>query len=164
MLVAARDLAAGTTVTSSDLETVSFARGTAPPSAVDDATLLTGRVLAGPVGAGEPVTTGRLVGPGLADTLPTRHAVPLRLPDPGMVALLEVGDLVDLLATDPDDARVTTVASAVPVLAVPRTDPGSTHSSALPGSLLVVGLTPTEVAPVAAASVTSFVTYRWSKR
>lgn len=163
VLVAARDLPAGSILTPADVSRVDVARSTAPPAATSDIELLEGRVLAAPVGVGEPITTARLVGPGLADLLPTRSAVPLRLPDPGMVALLEVGDTIDLLATDPEDGHVTTVASAVPVLAVPG-DPGSASTSALPGSLLVVALTASEVAPVAEASLRKFVTYRWSKR
>ena len=162
VVVAVRDLPAGRSLSPADLSRVDFAQGTAPAAGTSEIDLLTGQVLAAPIGAGEPVTTGRLVGPGLADLLPTRSAVPLRLPDPGMVALLQVGDLVDLLATDPEDGRVTTVASAVPVLAVPG-DPGSASTSALPGSLLVVGLTATQVAPVAAASLRSFLTYTWAK-
>lgn len=163
VLVAARDLPAGSALAPTDVSRIDFAPGTAPAAATGEIDLLAGRVLAAPIGAGEPITTGRLVGPGLADTLPTRSAVPLRLPDPGMVALLRVGDLVDLLATDPEDGHVTTVASAVPVLAVPG-DPGSASTSALPGSLLVVGLTAAEVAPVAEAALRKFLTYRWSKR
>lgn len=163
MVVAVRDLPAGSILAAADVSLVDFAQGSAPVAATDEIDLLAGQVLAAPVGAGEAITTGRLVGPGLADLLPTRSAVPLRLPDPGMVALLQVGDLIDLLATDPEDGRVATIASAVPVLAVPR-DPGSTSTTALPGSLLVVGLTAAEVEPVAAASLRSFLTYTWSKR
>ncbi len=164
MVVALRDLPAGSTLTPADLSRVEFGPGTAPDAATGTVDLLVGRTLAAPIGTGEAITPGRLVGPGLADELPTRNAVPLRLPDPAMVALLQVGDLVDLLATDPESGGVTTVASSVPVLALPARDPGSASTSALPGSLLVVGLTATEVAPVAAASLRSFLTYTWAKR
>ncbi len=107
----------------------------------------------------------RLVGADLADAQPGRRAVPLRLPDPGMVALLRAGDVIDLVATDPQDGRVTTVAAGVPVLALPPNETGgATTASGLPGSLVVVGLTPAEVAPVASAALASFVTYTWSAR
>jgi Flp pilus assembly protein CpaB len=165
VLVAARDLPAGAVLAAEDLRQVGFRPGTEPSGALTDAAPLAGRLLAGPVGAGEPVTAVRLVGADLAAAQPGRRAVPVRLPDPGMVALLEVGDRVDLVAADPEDASVTTVARGVPVLALPAVDAGgSATASGLPGGLVVVGLTVAEVAPVTAAALRSFVTYTWSER
>lgn len=164
-LVAARDLPAGAALTPDDVVRTDFRPGTVPDGAVGEAGALAGRLLAAPVTAGEPITSVRLVGADLAATQPGRRAVPLRLPDPGMVALLEVGDLVDLVAADPEDGEVTTVATAVPVLALPSADAGGTAtSSGLPGGLVVVGLTPSEVAPVTSAALRAFVTYTWSDR
>lgn len=165
VLVAARDLPAGVALSPDDVVSVEFRPGTVPGDAIGEAGGLVGRLLAAPVRSGEPITTVRLVGADLAATQPGRQAVPLRLPDPGMVALLEVGDLVDLIAADPEDGAVSTVASGVPVLALPADDEGGTAAtSGLPGGLVVVGLTPAEVAPVASAALRSFLTYTWSDR
>lgn len=165
VLVAARDLPAGTTLATDDLVGVGYRPGTAPDGAVVDVGAAAGRLLAAPLSSGEPLTAVRLVGADLADAQPGRRAVPLRLPDPGMVALLRAGDVIDLVATDPQDGRVTTVAAGVPVLALPPNETGgATTASGLPGSLVVVGLTPAEVAPVASATLASFVTYTWSAR
>ncbi|CAN5410044.1 SAF domain-containing protein [soil metagenome] len=165
VLVAAHDLPGGVALSPDDIVVVGFRPGTEPSAAFGDAASLAGRLLAAPMSAGEPITTVRLVGDVLADAQPGRRAVPLRLPDPGMVALLEVGDLIDLIAADPEDAHVVTVATGVPVLAVPANDPGGTATtSGLPGGLIVVGLTPAEVAPVSAATLASFVTFTWAER
>ena len=158
--VAARDLPAGTTLEDADVTTAAFAPGS-EPAGLPDATA--GRVLAAPVSAGEPVTEVRLVGPGLADGHPGLSAVPLRLPDPGMVGLLRVGDLVDLVAADPQGRGATMIAADVPVLAIPAADDTQTGAG-LPGRLVVVGLTPSEVTDVAQAALASFVTFTWSSR
>ena len=114
--VAARDLSAGSVVGSADLTTAAFAPGTEPSGLADDPV---GRVLAAPVGAGEPVTDVRLVGAGLAEAHADLIVVPVRLPDAGVVALLRLGDRIDLLAADPGSGEATPVADDVLVLVVP---------------------------------------------
>ena len=163
VVVAARDLPAGAALSPDDVVTVGFRPGTTPVDALGDVGDLSGRLLAAPVTSGEPITSVRLVGTDLAQAHPELRVVPLRLPDPGMVGLLQVGDLIDLVAADPEDGQVTTLALAVPVLALPSSD-SSTTAAGLPGSLVVVGLSPAEVAPVASAALRSFVTYTWSGR
>jgi Flp pilus assembly protein CpaB len=157
VVVAARDLPAGASLSGSDLRTVRFAPGSAPEGIVADPV---GQVLAGPLRAGEPVTDVRLVGPGLTSGRPDLVAVPVRLPDPGMVALLHVGDRIDLVATDPQQGGARVVAGGVPVLAIPAADDAAT-ASGLPGRLVVVGATADQVGPLADATVRSFVTYTW---
>lgn len=166
VVVAARDLPAGTRLAAGDLRRVDFRSGTEPSGFLGGPAASIGRLLAAPMSAGEPITQVRLVGTDLAAAQPGLRAVPVRLPDPGMVALLEVGDLIDLVAADPEDGHVTTVAADVLVLALPSADTsgGSATASGLPGSLVVIGLTPGEVAPVASATLGSFVTYTWSGR
>lgn len=158
VLVAAHDLPAGTVLDAADVTTAAFAEGSAPARLAADPV---GRVLAAPVTAGEPVTDVRLVGAGLAEGRPGLSAVPLRLPDPGMVALLRVGDVVDLVAADPQGGGATKVARATPVLALPAADDTQTGAG-LPGRLVVVGLTETQVTEVAEAALTSFVTFTWA--
>ncbi|TDB91070.1 SAF domain-containing protein, partial [Actinomadura sp. 7K534] len=97
VLAAARDLPAGTTLTPSDLRRVAL-----PAAAVPSGTLRsgTGRVLATPMRAGEPLTDTRVVGDGLlrgygADTV----ATPVRMADADAVRLLHPGDRIDVLTT-----------------------------------------------------------------
>lgn len=159
VVVARRDLAAGVRLGPDDITTARFAPATAPAGLADD---VVGAMLAGPLTRGEPVTDVRLVGPSLSEGLDDRVAVPVRLPDAGMVGLLEVGDHVDLVAVDPQSGDDETVAIDVPVLAVPGPSTDPEGGSSLPGRLVVVGVTPGEVAPLADAAVRRFVTYSWS--
>jgi len=154
VLVAAHDLPAGVVVATDDVRRVGFA-----PDSVPDglARRPTGRTLAAPMRAGEPLTDVRLVGPALADGYPGLVAAPVRLPDAGMAGLLRVGDRIDLIAADPQGRSAETVAADVPVLALPDT-PTEVGAAGLTGRLVVVGAQPGEVARIADASVRTFVT------
>lgn len=158
VLVTARDLPAGAVLAVGDLTPVALPPGVVPRDVVADPV---GRVLAGPVRAGEPVTDVRLVGPDLVAGSPDLVAAPVRLPDAAMVALLRVGDRVDLVAADPQRGTSQVVADDVPVLALPGASE-AVGASALPGSLVVVGVAAGDVGPIAEASVRSLVTFTWS--
>jgi Flp pilus assembly protein CpaB len=128
VVVAARDLAAGTELAASDLRIVSMPLGIVPAGSSRRAAGLIGRVAAGAVRRGEALTDARVVGPGLAAGLaPGDTAAAVRIADPDTAALVRVGDRVDVLGTPvaPDGTQATagetvTVASAVRVLAVLR--------------------------------------------
>ena len=154
VLVAAHDLPAGVVVAAHDVSRVGFAPDSVPDGLARDPT---GRTLAAPMRAGEPLTDVRLVGPPLTDGYPGLVAVPVRLPDPGMAGLLRVGDRIDLIAADPQGRSAETVAADVPVLALPDT-PTEVGAAGLAGRLVVVGAQPGEVARIADASVRTFVT------
>jgi pilus assembly protein CpaB len=127
VVVAARDLAAGTVLAAADLRSVGMPVPLTPAGAVARPSAVVGRVAAGPLRRGEPVTDARIVGPGLAAGLGRGEetAVPVRLADADSAALVRAGDRVDVLGTPvaPDgtptgggDAVV--IAGAVRVLAV----------------------------------------------
>lgn len=152
--VAARDLPAGTVLTSGDLAEADFAPGSVPADLAEDPA---GRTLAAPLRTGEPVTDVRLVGPALSEGYPGLTAVPVRLPDAGMAGLLRVGDRIDLVSADPQGGGAEVVAYDVPVLAIPDLEP-EVGASGLTGRLVVVGAAPDEVAEIADASVRTFIT------
>jgi SAF domain len=158
VLVAARDLPSGTVLAPGDLRPASWARGTAPDGA---ARRPVGRTLAAPLRRGEPVTDLRLTTPGLLEGYPGLAGLPVRLPDAGVVALLRVGDRVDLLAADPESASAEMVARSAPVVALPVQDAGSTGQG-VTGRLVVLGLAPDELGPVAVAAVRQFLTVSFS--
>jgi Flp pilus assembly protein CpaB len=132
LFAAARDLPGGTTLRARDLRLVALPVAAAPDGAVRSGAA--GRVLAGPMRRGEPLTDARLFGAGLLSGYgPEVVATPVRVADAGAVRLLRPGDRVDVLAAAPapmDDvapvqaARARLVASAVPVIAVPRGSQG----------------------------------------
>ncbi|WP_374457689.1 SAF domain-containing protein [Nocardioides sp.] len=159
VLVAARDLPSGTLLDRDDLVTRSFPAGLAPAGA--SASSL-GRVLAAPVGRGEVLTDGRVVGPGLAEAETGRTVLPVRLPDAGMATLLRAGDEVDLMATDPGTGATYVVARGVTVLATPTQVPeGPTGGSG--GALVVVGATAAEAVEITSAALSQFLTVSWNR-
>lgn len=154
VLVAARDLAPGTTLTGADLTTGSFRPGSVPQGTVGlrDAV---GRRVVGPVRAGEPVTDVRLLDAALLARYPGASAVPVRLGDADAAALLRVGDRITLLATDPQaSGPAVAVAEDAPVLALPRSR--GDHLQLTGGALVVLALDPGTARVVAGAAGRSF--------
>jgi pilus assembly protein CpaB len=101
VLVAARDVARGATLTTPDLEVLELPEAVAPPGALRETTHAVGRTTLTALAPGEAVTSTRLVG-GDGGTLaslvpPGLRAVPIEVatvPD-GLV----VGDRIDVVAT-----------------------------------------------------------------
>lgn len=157
VLVAARDLPAGVVLYPDDLVEVAFTPDSVPAGRADDPV---GRTLASPLTRGEPLTDVRLVAPSLLEGYPGMSALPVRLPDAGMVGLVEVGDRIDVLAADPGGEGARVVAGDVPVLAVPAP---SGEGDALPGRLLVIGVSGMEATAVSDAAVRHFLTLAFSR-
>jgi hypothetical protein len=102
MVVAARDLGAGATLTSGDLTTITVEADLAPSDAVGDPSSLLGQSLAVVRFSGEPVTP-RHLGPAVA-VQPYERAVALKVkPDQGLAGTLRPGMQVGVVATLPDD-------------------------------------------------------------
>ena len=157
VVVARRDLAAGTRLTRADVITTAFPADVAPADPSDDPV---GRVLAGPVGRGEVLTGVRMVGPALAGAqshLAGQTVLPVRLPDAGMASLLRPGDVVDLYATDPGTGSARLLATDVDVLAAPRDVPeGPAGGSG--GALVVVGVSASDALEITGAALSQFLT------
>ncbi len=153
-LRAHHDLAAGAALTAADLDVVRMPADVAPSGLLVDPAAAIGRVLAAPVRKGEVLTDVRLAGAALLGSGTSGLvAVPVRLADATTAALLHAGDRIDVLAASTgrdtsDTARV--VAIAAMVLAVPATANDSAE-----GALVVLAETPTVAARLAAAAVTS---------
>ena len=154
VLLAGRDLPAGTALVAADLRVTSVPSDLAPAGAltrIDDAV---GRVLAAPLRRGEGLTDVRLAGAGLLDQAEVGLvAVPVRVADAASAALVTAGDRVDVLAAgsapgSPAVAR--RVAVDAQVLAVP-----TAVQDAGDGALIVLAATPSVAAALAAAAVSS---------
>lgn len=146
VLSAAHDLAAGAMLGPDDLVTAELPPELVPAGALVDATAVAGRLVAGPVREGEPLTDVRLLGAGL---LPAGSdvAVPVRLAEPATGALVRAGDTVDVLSAAAEGASV--VATRLPVLSVP--DLGDAAGE---GALVVLAASRSTAARLAAAAVT----------
>ena len=160
VVVAADDLAPGTTLTARAVRVARFPAGLAPRGAASSPAQLTGRTLAAGVRAGEPVTDVRVLGAGLTAQLSSGQvAAPVRLADLAVTRLVRAGDRVDVLASAADTARAEVVASGALVLA---SGTAATPDSAADGDgglllLAVDGSTATRLA-AASASATLTVT------
>jgi Flp pilus assembly protein CpaB len=133
---ASHDLAPGTTLTTGDLVVAARRADAVADDAVPDVALVTGRVVAFPVRAGEQLRERDVVGRELLDALgPDVVATPVRLSDDATLASVRPGDLVDVIgarATDGSDpARAVVVASRVRVLTVGA--PGAAGGSGILG-------------------------------
>ena len=154
--VAAFDLPAGTALSGQDVAVARLPPGVVPSGVVPEAEPLVGRVLAGAVRAGEPLTDARLVGPGLTALLPADQvAAPVRLADLAVAGLVHAGDRVDVLAALPDAERAEVVAAAALVLAAP-TNPAEDVDPA--AGLLVLSVDPATAARLAAVATTATLT------
>ena len=154
--VAALDLPAGTSLSSNDVSVARLPPEAVPVGVVPDGRSLVGRVLAGAVRAGEPLTDMRLVGPGLTALLPAGQvAAPVRLADLAVAGLIQVGDRVDVLAALPDAERAEVVAAGALVLAAPTSGPDDVEPAA---GLLVLAVDPATATRLAAVSTTATLT------
>jgi pilus assembly protein CpaB len=152
--VAVADLPPGAVLTPSDLAVARFPAALVPAGVVADPAALSGRVLAGGVRAGEPITDVRLVGAGLTALLPEGQvAAPVRLADLAVAALVRTGDHVDVLATPADARTAEVVVASALVLAAPANAADAAQDPA--GGLLLLavdGVTAARLAATAAGS------------
>jgi len=150
VLVAARDVPSGATLTGDDVRIRSLPAAYAPAGTIADAGAAVGRVLAGAARSGETITDVRLVGPAntlLATGSPDAVAVPVRLTDAAVADLLRPGSRVDVVG-DPG------VLANDAVVVVVRPSEGVSAK----GRLVVVALPRQLAAKVAAASLAQPVT------
>jgi Flp pilus assembly protein CpaB len=166
VLVAARDLTGGAPLRPGDVRIAQLPMTLVPASAVPVGADLGDAVLAAPLGAGETLTTTRLVGPSLLRGYgEAMVGVPVRLADAAVAPLLHAGDLVDILAADasgiepaamPAALPATVVAPAVRVVAVLAEDDAAAFGNdGGSGALIVIAAGPEIAAAVAGAEATS---------
>lgn len=139
VLVAAHDLAAGARLSTADVRVQAWPATLRPPAARSRPAEVVGRRLAGPIRAGEAITSTRLAGSGLTLGLPASlQAVPVQITGAASLSLVHVGDSIDLLAGDalsadmraPRSARVLAQRVRVLAVAVPPPDGGGSSYGA----------------------------------
>ena len=144
VVVAARDLAAGTLLGSADVQIAPWPSRLVPVAALRSLDHTVGTVIAAPMNKGEPVTAARLRGRGLTTGLPDGWvAITVVVDNAATAGLLRPGDRVDVLAAPPQEtfdsdasvagAAASVVAADVGVLAVlaPSADQTNTQSSSI---------------------------------
>lgn len=160
VVVAARDLDAGTTLTASDVEVRNVPTAAAPARPYGRSSSVVGASTAVPVGAGVPVVAGLLVPDDVHGPAGTVVAA-VRFADPAVAGLLRPGVHVDVVAATPEgtvDGRVAVRALVLPVPVASGTtgddgllgDPGTTDR---PPVLLAVA--PDEATALAGAAASA---------
>ncbi|MDR7301385.1 SAF domain-containing protein [Haloactinomyces albus] len=162
VLVAARDLAAGTALAPDDVRVRTVPKTLVPAGTLRDTESIRGRVLAGAMRRGGILTDLRLVGKSLTrvTTGSDDHAaVAIRPADPAVAELLHAGREVDVIAAATRPGEPEVLAERVPVLAVHSTGSGrgGAHLDDRE-QLVVVGLPQKRAAAVASATLTRSVT------
>jgi pilus assembly protein CpaB len=158
MLVAARDLAAGSLLRPADVRVVRAPESLRPPAALTAAEQASGRVLAGVASRGEPVTRARLVGRDnsrLATGDPDAVAVPVRLADPEVAALLSPGARVDVVTVAPEGGSDAVLLAADATVVTVRADEsaGTAQPGVRPGRLVVIAVPRESAARLASVSL-----------
>lgn len=122
VVVAARDLSPGVTLSTDDVEITKRPVAWIPDGAADRADAVVGATLAGPSRRGEVLTDARILGSRLTGLSagPDARVVPLHLADSAVLDLIRPGDVVDVLGapTAEADAHPRTVASNAVVVLV----------------------------------------------
>jgi len=158
VVVAARDLAAGTVLGASQVTLRGLPEQEIPDGAARVPAAVLNRTLAAPVRRGEPLTNVRLTGSDLTRAISTNQdtvTVPLRLADPGVAALLRPGATVDVVTVGERQDEPVVLARAARVLAVLEAGArGGEHD----GRLVLVALDPVAATRVAAASISQTLT------
>lgn len=146
-VVTIRDLPVGATLTAGDLAVQHRPTEQRPERTVASLGDAVGRVLSGPVTAGEIITTVRFQGPDqLTGLKPGSLAVGLPLTDPVLAGALRPGDAVSVLGAGTGQV----VVSSAVVLAVRAEDRGSLVGSGGAARVLVA-VTPDEARGLASA-------------
>jgi len=104
VLVAVRDVPAGTVLGAADLRLARRTASELPQGALTDPASAVGRAVGSGMRTGEALTDARLVGPGLLAGRPVGQvAAPVRIADGEAAALLRAGDRVDVLQAAGND-------------------------------------------------------------
>jgi pilus assembly protein CpaB len=158
VLVAARDLASGATLTEADVAVARWPVELIPAGALRAPADAGGRILAGAARAGEPLTDVRLAGPAPPGRTgdPRVAAVPVRLADPDVAGLLVPGSRVDVITPGPAADRPVVLAADAAVVTVVAAESDALGQAR--GRLVLVTLPRADAARVAAAALADQVT------
>ena len=125
VVIAARDLSPGATLTADDVDVERRSATTVPDGALGAVDVVVGATLAGPARRGEIITDARVLGSRLAGLAagPDARVVPLHLADAAVLDLIRPGDVVDVLgavSAETDAEPRVVAANAIVVLVSAR--------------------------------------------
>lgn len=150
VLVATRQLAAGSVLTQQDFELSQLSAASYWESATSDPDDLIGRTLSRNLVTNQPISSTDVIGPGLLDGLPKNYvAVSLPLSAGTNTSLLNLGSPIDIYSTTNDGLNIgTLVASRAIILAKPTNSKDSLFAGSSQSTKIIIG-----VESLAAASI-----------
>lgn len=152
VVVAARTIASGATMSADDLTTLELPRSAVPEGALTEVDQAIGQIVISQLPARAVLTASALAGSGSL-VAPGRVALPVGLSDSAPLGLVRVGDRIDLLGAG-DSGAVEVLVSGTRVVAIPSGDAGLLGGGP---PLLLVDVSRAEAARlVAAGSSLSF--------
>jgi Flp pilus assembly protein CpaB len=122
-VLAARDLPSGATLRAADIRLAHLPGEARPEGVLSSLDAVDGRLLAGAVRAGEPLTDVRLATPSPISGDPGAATVPVRLADAAVAELLQPGQRVDVVAAPEPDTPASVLAGGATVVTVGHQDP-----------------------------------------
>ncbi|WP_328612601.1 SAF domain-containing protein [Amycolatopsis sp. NBC_00355] len=154
-VVAARDLPSGTMLRAADVRLADFPGEARPSGALSTLDVAAGRLLAGAVRAGEPLTDVRLASTIPAPGDPATATVPVRLADSAVAELLRPGQRVDVVAAPEPGTSASVLAGGATVVTISSPDAASARPLAGPakGPLVLLRLPEAIATRVAAISL-----------
>lgn len=160
VVVAAKDLAIGTEVGSSDVRTIEVPPGAVPPSALLERHAVIDQTLIAPVSEGLMFTAAALHSAGHYDAAPAGTvATPVRFPDAQLVKLLQPGDRINVFVTGHSSAEIKkaeVVARRALVLAIPASEGSESGLLSAPstssGNIVILAVPEDQATSLAAAS------------
>ncbi|MEV7095899.1 SAF domain-containing protein [Amycolatopsis sp. NPDC051045] len=153
-VLAAHDLPSGATLRAADVRLADLPGGARPEGVLSSLDAVDGRLLAGAVRAGEPLTDVRLATPVLVSGDPGVATVPVRLADAAVAELLQPGQRVDVVAAPEPEAPASVLASGATVVTIGHPDPAQqTISRPGKGPLVLLRLPEAIATRVAAISL-----------
>src|SRR3954447_4892453 len=160
---ASHALPSGAVLARDDLARSRYLTGSVPPAATRSVADVLGRTLATPLGVGEPLTAGHLVGSGPLRGYPGRAAVAVRIPDAEVVGLLTPGQRVSLVASDPQGGNAPErVVEDAAVLAVPHASE-AVGTGTLGGRLVVFAVPEARADDLAPAATSRYLSVVWTR-
>jgi len=142
VLVATRQLAAGSVLTQEDFKLSQLDQDSFWESAASDPAELIGRTLARNLVTNQPISSTDVIGPGLLDGLPSNYvAVSLPLSSGTNTSLLYLGSPVDIYVATNDGLNTgTLVASRAIILAKPTNSKDSLFAGSSQSNAIIIGV------------------------
>jgi Flp pilus assembly protein CpaB len=157
VVVAARSIPGGTTLSAADLSVVWLPAAVAAEGAFDSTDSLIGQEVAAPISKRSPVTTATLLSGG-AEVAPGKVALPVRFGDASAAAILQVGCHLDVLGPSAGQGGFSVVAADVRVIAIPNGGQSGSMTGR-GGELVLIEVDQSQAAVIAAAASATELSY-----